>query len=76
MKKVKNFIKKIKKKLKDLDKPLIFWNKLAIKILIFIHLLQDFIIVLLTYDNDKYTLISLIYLFVSNFIVFKCLERL
>ena len=73
---MKRFIKELKKKLSNLDKPMISWSKVAIKVLVFIHLLNNFMIVLLTYDNDNFTIITLLYLLISNVIVFKCLERL
>lgn len=76
MKKAKIFVKKLKKKLGDLDKPMISWSKIAIQILVFIHLINNFVIVFLTYDNDDFTVITLLYLLISNIVVFKCLERL
>lgn len=74
--KVKGFIKKLRKKLSDLDKPMIFYGKLAVKALVFIHLLNNFMIVVLTYDNDDFIITTLVYLLTSNIIVFKCVERL
>lgn len=73
---MKRFIKKLKSKLSDLNKPMIIYGKLAIKGLVFIHLLNNFMIVVLTYDNDDFIITTLVYLLTSNIIVFKCIERL
>ena len=71
---MKKMIKRLKKKLQE--KPMITWGRLAIKSLIFIHLLNCFMIVLLTYNNDEFVVTTLVYLLISNIIVFKCIERL
>lgn len=76
MKKTKIFIKKIKRKLGGLDKPMIRWSSIAIKSLIFIHLLNNFIILLLTYNNDDFIITTLLYLLVSNIIVYKALQKI
>lgn len=76
MKKAKTFIKKMKRKLGDLDKPMIRWSSIAIKLLVFIHLLNNVIIVLLTYDNDDFVITTILYLFISNIIVYKALQKI
>ena len=73
---MKRFIKKLKNKLSDLDKPMIIYGKLAVKALVFIHLLNNFMIVVLSYNNDGFIITTLVYLLTSNIIVFKCVERL
>lgn len=72
----KTFIKKMKRKLGDLDKPMIRWSSIAIKSLVFIHLLNNVIIVLLTYDNDDFVITTILYLFISNIIVYKALQKI
>lgn len=67
-------IKKLKKKLQD--KPMITWNRIALKVLIFIHIIDNGLIIFLNYEYDDYIGISLLYLLVSNIVVYKALERL
>lgn len=71
---MKKMIKRLKKKLQD--KPMITWNRIALKILIFIHIIDNGLIIILNYEFDDYIGISILYLLISNIAVYKALERL
>ena len=74
MKKVKIFLKKLKKG--DLDKPMISWGKLALKSLVCVHIIDNIVVIGLLYNNDDKILLGLFYLLLTNIIVYKCLRRL
>ena len=71
---MKKFLKKLKKG--DLDKPMITWGELALKSLVCVHIIDNIVVIGLLYDNDKYMLTGLLYLLITNVIVYKCLRRL
>jgi hypothetical protein len=74
MKKVKIFLKKLKKG--DLDKPMISWGTLALKSLVCVHIIDNIVVIGLLYNNDDKMLLGLFYLLVTNVIVYRCLKRL
>ena len=67
-------MKKLLKKFKQ--KPMIILGRLATKGLVFVHLLDNLLVVLLSYNNDEFMLTTLIYLVTSNMVVFWALDRL
>jgi hypothetical protein len=74
MKRLKIITKKLKKKLKE--KPMITWNRLALKIMIIVHLLDNGLIVFLNYECDDYIGISMLYLIISNIAIYKAFNIL
>lgn len=73
---MKKIIKKLRNKLDNLDKPMITWATLALKGLICVHIIDNIVVIGLLYDNDKYMLFGLLYLLITNVIVYKCLKKL
>ena len=73
---MKKRFKKLKEKFDDLNKPMITWGKLALKGLICVHIIDNSVVIGLLYNNDKYMLTGLLYLIITNVIVYKCLRRL